>query len=32
MNTHWVSLGSDIKGVSCNGFYFLGEIGDEILC
>lgn len=32
MDTYQSILGSDIEGISYNGFYFLGEIRDEIIC
>lgn len=32
MDTCKAVLGCDIEDVSYNGFYLLGEIGDEIVC
>lgn len=28
---YWAMFGSDIKGISCNDFYFLGEVGNKII-
>lgn len=32
MHTYQAILGSDIEDMSCNGFYFVGERGDKIIC
>lgn len=32
VHTQQAILGSDIEDISCNDFYFVGEIGDEIIC
>lgn len=32
VHTEQAILGSDIEDISCNGFYFVGEIGDKIIC
>lgn len=32
VDTEQAILGSDIEDISYNGFYFVGEIGDKIMC
>lgn len=32
VHTEQAILGSDIEDISCNGFHFVGEIGDKIIC